>query len=238
MQTDATQTFGRRLATTTANALARAPTGVCAANADAIATVHMVRTTLHRACEESRWSEVRRLVRESPADAREPDEHGRLPLHTAASAGALLSIQRLLFEAYPLGLLRRDAQFGRTPLDWTVMRGNADAVEAVQAWGAVVDAATQRTWSPLRERQLSEPHDHWVVTLAEECAAPPEVLQDLRMIGDLARALARQVRTHTCAVCRSERRSSLTDARLAARAGLVGDRAAAPRRDARRLLHA
>jgi hypothetical protein len=158
---------------------------------------------LHRACEESRWSEVRRLVRESPADAREPDEHGRLPLHTAASAGALLSIQRLLFEAYPLGLLRRDAQFGRTPLDWTVMRGNADpdAVEAVQAWAAVVDAATQRTWSPLRERQLSEPHDHWVVTLAEECAAPPEVLQDLRTIGDLARALARQVRTHTPHAC-------------------------------------
>ena len=41
----------------------------------------------------------------------------------AASHAALISMQRLLFERNPAGLLARDAEFNNTPLDdWAVHR--------------------------------------------------------------------------------------------------------------------
>lgn len=57
---------------------------------------------LHAAVEESRWADVRRVLKVAPQEARAVDECGRTPLHAAARSNALLSIMRLLFEAEPL----------------------------------------------------------------------------------------------------------------------------------------
>ena len=158
---------------------------------------------LHQAVEESRWSDVREILAERPEEARERDRLGRLPLHRAAEAQALLSIQRVLFEAYPLGILTRDAALSYTPVDYTRSGGRVDpdALQTVETWAAIVEAATQQSWGPLRARQLSQPAE-WVPSLAVECGAKPGIRDDLVTLGKLSRALSRRVRiSHADARC-------------------------------------
>jgi hypothetical protein len=85
-----------------------------------------------------------------------------------------------------------------TPVDYARSHGpstNPECVQslhAVEAWATIVEAATQQSWEPLRARQLAEPAE-WVLSVATECEAPPEVRDGLVAIGKLSRALSSQV---------------------------------------------
>ena len=83
-----------------------------------------------------------------------------------------------------------------TPVDYARSHGRSadpEVVEAVEAWATIMEAAVQQSWAPLRARQLTEPAK-WVLSVATECKAPPEVRDGLAAIGKLSRALSTKVR--------------------------------------------
>lgn len=96
----------------------------------------------------------------------------------------------------PPGILARDAAMSYTPVDYVRSHGRSTdpaAVQAVEAWAAIMEAAVQQSWGPLRARQMTEPAN-WVLSVAAECEAPPEVRDGLVAIGKLSRALSAKVR--------------------------------------------
>lgn len=107
---------------------------------------------LHSAIMENNAEELAKLLKTKLVDINQPNSHGRLPIHEAASEGHVECAQVLIENG---AVLTAESKDGVSPLEAAVYGGNFECAELLIKSGAPIDKIRDGFVDPIIEKQTN-----------------------------------------------------------------------------------